>query len=118
MARRVEYEKKIRKGKVAVVFSNAHGLGWSTYSVLARGKTRHHCEALMFDSRIVDAVLNGTPITEEQMKAWGHDSNHWYAASPGERLAVKWLPVGTRFFIEDYDGAETVRTERDFTFTA
>lgn len=100
-------EKVIRDGKVAVVYSEGYGAGWSTWNT--------ELEELVFHPKIVEMVLNGrkSEINED-----------WLAENLGEEyadvicfgagnLTIKWVPIGTKFLITECDGAESIITLDD-----
>lgn len=95
-------EKVIRDGKVAVLYSAGFGAGWSTW--------HKGLEGLVFHPKIVDMVLNGRQ---------NEIDGDWLAENLGEEyadvycggtdgLSIEWLPLGTMFRIDEYDGAESV----------
>ena len=86
-------DKVIRDGRVAVVYTPSFGLGWSTYS----------SGASPFDPLVV-AWIEGGKVGPKP-----------YSDSPAEPYSgglfgaeIEWIPVGTRFHIAGYDGAETI----------
>jgi hypothetical protein len=90
--------KKIRNGKVAVLFSPYHGAGWYSW---------HNIEELLFDPKVVDMVLEKTSAeTIELYCNEVYGKGYYYGGA--DDLEVKWLPVGTPFRIHEYDGAETL----------
>ena len=100
-----EMQKLVKDGKVAVLYSPGFGAGWSTWN--------SDNPEVLFDPEIAQAVL---------------DSNHVLAAEIAERkypnccvlgaddLVVEWLPVGTEFFIKEYDGSESLRLKEELKF--
>lgn len=89
--------KLIKDGKVAVIYSPGYGAGWSTWG------NPQSC----FDGELAQAILDGLPtdtLLEIATKNW---PGEYTGGIHGAR--VKWVPVGTRFEIEEYDGAESVR---------
>lgn len=101
-------EKVIRDGKVAVLHTEGFGAGWYTWN--------DHREELVYLPKVVDMVLNGRNDEIDEK---------WVAENLGEEyadiycggacnLAVKWLPIGTRFYIKEYDGVEIIITEEEF----
>lgn len=107
----MNYEKRYdEEGNVAVLISPNFGAGWSTWS---RGEDT---EALLFDSRLVDAVLAKMPAEEfvEYCKTLGYD----LYTGGAKDLEVVWLEQGTRFVVEEYDGSESIRTFNDLCFVA
>jgi hypothetical protein len=102
--------KLIKDGKVAVLYSPGYGAGWSTWG---EGKDE---EAKVFDVDLAEATLaQDFPRMEAVAKAkW---PNTYLGGLRG--LRVEWLPAGTAFRINEYDGYETVETLSDMkTFTA
>ena len=108
----MEFEKRYNdQGQVAVLISAGYGAGWSTCSDISS-----QTEAMLFDSRIVDAVLTGMPEDDivELCKSLGYDV--YFGGVSG--LYVEWLDEGTRFTVEEYDGAESIRTFDDLCYVA
>ena len=102
-------QKLIRDGKVAVVYSPGFGAGWSTWST-------DHAETLMFDCRIAEAVLSGNLLEAARIaRGLCHDMYMPHSLS----LAIEWVPVGARFMVSEYDGAEGVEVCEEMNwFTA
>jgi hypothetical protein len=87
--------KLIRDGNVAVIFSPNFGAGFSTW-----GAPRE----AMFDPDLAQAVLDDN---EEAIGRILETKYPDYTAQNTD-LRVRWVPVGTKFRIEEYDGAESV----------
>ena len=85
-------KKVIRDGKVGVILSPGYGSPWS------RGEAR---EYLMFDPDLVELVLQGKG--QEAAKIATERTDLWL---DGDDLIVEWVPVGTRFIIDQCDGSE------------
>ena len=103
-------EKVIRDGKVAVLVSYGFGTGW--YS-------KHSKEALLFHPKIVELVEQGknSKITKELcQELLGTDEHICVLGANG--LSINWLPIGTPFEINEYDGAESLRTIADLVLVA
>jgi hypothetical protein len=102
-------EKVIRNGKVAVLISHGFGAGWYSWN------TKH--EQLLFHPKLVEMV--------EQNKNEDID-NEWVKENLGidiyaggsDGLSIHWLPVGTAFQVEEYDGSESLRTIDDLGIIA
>lgn len=94
-------DKVIEDGCVAVLYSPGYGAGWSTW-VGAK-----YQEAALFHPKFVqaarDGVLDVDPVVEE---IFGSDTTFYTGG--WEDITIKWVPVGTRFRIREYDGYETV----------
>lgn len=97
-------DKVIRDGKVAVLYTQGFGAGWYTWN--------DHREELIYLPKVVDMVLNGRNDEIDEK---------WVAENLGEEyadifcggacnLAVKWLPIGAKFLITEFDGAEDIIT--------
>lgn len=95
-------EKVIRNGKVAVLYSPGYGAGWSTWIYSGHeGK-----EKALFCPEIVEWVLNGKKESETpDFQALLGDIYTGGAA----KLVVSWVPLGTAFQVDEYDGAESIR---------
>lgn len=100
--------KVIRDGKVAVLYSAGFGAGWSSWST-------EHAEFLLFDPGLVAAVERGDFDGAAQLATAYSDDIYTGGASG---LKVKWLPCGTAFRVDEYDGAESIVTVEDMVFTA
>lgn len=114
-----EIQKVIRDGHVAILYSPGYGAGWSTWNA---GK-----DWMLYDPYLVDLVekLN-TPefldqgpagpralfediVMEIESYCDNKDGEGYYGGA-GD-LKIKWMPVGTKFYIDEYDGSESVVTE-------
>lgn len=107
----MEFQKRYNEdGQVAVLISHGFGAGWSTWA--SAGEE----EAMLFDSRIVDAVLAG----EDRLKIEALVESLGYESYTGgaDGLTVYWVDPGTRFTVEEYDGSETLRTFDDLCHVA
>jgi len=95
--------RKIEKdGKVAVLHSLGFGAGWYTWN------TRY--PQMLYDPLIVEWVLAGKPNNHLLVAVNEHISTEYPGAYTGgmSDLEVEWLPVATRFRINEYDGSERV----------
>ena len=103
-------EKVIRKNKVAVLISHGFGAGWYTWNT---GNPE-----LLFSPKIVEMVEQNraNEIDEDWvLKNLGISDIYCGGAS---RLKIHWLPVGTAFKVDDYDGAESLETIADLVLVA
>lgn len=97
-----------RDGNVAVLISPSFGAGWVTWG---------HGELSPFDPRVVNMVLEGKQdeITDE----WCQEVLGVKVYTGGVRdLEVVWIPKGTRFSINEYDGSESIYREDELDYTA
>ena len=104
-------EKVVRDGKVAVLFSRGYGAGWGSWNYGVH-------EVIMFHPKIVQMVEDGRKmdITEEWLeKELGLEGVY---TGGREGLYIEWVPEGTKFRIDEYDGAESIITEDDLNMVA
>jgi hypothetical protein len=102
-------EKVIRDGKVAVLVSPGFGAGWYSWN--------SHKE-LLYHPKIVAMVEANrqSEIDEEWMqKEIGIPNVYCGGASD---LRIEWMPEGTPFKIDEYDGSESIITQDDFDSVA
>ena len=90
-------QKKIENGLVAVLYSPDFGAGWFTW---------HDIKELLFDPKVVEMVMEKTSSETIELYCRTVYGDHYYGGA--ENLTVAWVPPGTEFVIEDYDGAETI----------
>lgn len=96
-------EKVVRDGKVAVVISGGFGAGWGSWNDDVQ-------DVLMFHPKIVGMVEEDKQmeITEEWLKEELGLEGVYTGGRDG--LYIKWLPEGTKFRLDEYDGAESIIT--------
>jgi len=94
--------KLIRDGEVAVLYSPSYGAGWYTWNY-------EHPE-IIFDPGIVDLVEN---------EKWDELNTYTELKYPDiykggmSDLKVMWLPEGTLFRINEYDGSESIELKEN-----
>ena len=105
-------DKVIRDGKVAVLYSPDYGAGWYTWN------TEH--PAILYDPTLVKWVMDGKPYGQKPSGVeWVRLVTTLEEKYPGcylgglRDLQIRWVPVGTRFYVDEYDGNETVVLEKD-----
>lgn len=103
-------KKVIRDGKVAVAYSPSFGAGWYSWN-------SSHVE-LLFHPKIITMILEGMQK---------HINENWILTHLGiadvycggaDDLTILWLPIGTKFKVDEYDGSEYITTEEDLIITA
>jgi hypothetical protein len=94
-------EKLIRDGKVAVLYSPGFGAGWYTW---------HNIEELIYDPSIVGWVEQSE---FEKIRAFVELKYPDEYFGGLEDLAIKWVPVGAKFRIDEYDGNESLVLESE-----
>ena len=90
-------EKVIRDGMVAVLYSPGYGAGWYSWN------TKY--PECLFDPNIVAMVEAGQ---HDQIEAYCKTAHPDLLLGGTEQLQIEWLPVGTAFKIEEYDGYESI----------
>jgi hypothetical protein len=94
--------KLIDNGKVAVLYSPGFGAGWSTWNA--------EVPEILFDPAIVKFV------EEDQ---WAEMETYVTLKYPGiykggmKDLAIAWIPQGTWFKVNEYDGSESIELKED-----
>lgn len=97
------FEKLIRDGKQAVVYSPGFGAGWSTWN-------RDHAERLATDRRIAEAVLaDDAAGIKEAVRDIADEM--YFGGMDG--LEVTWVDCGSLFRVTEYDGFESVEVGPD-----
>ena len=108
-------EKVIRDGKVAVLYSPGYGAGWSTWCY-----NDDLVKTLLFHPLIVEKVESGLEreITPEWLvEQFGRNFKDVYCGGVYQ-LEIEWLPEGTAFRINEYDGFETIITNEHLYYIA
>lgn len=108
-------EKYIKDGKVAVAYSSGYGAGWSTWS------DDELTETLLFHPDIINMILSNRQSeinTDWLVEHFGEGFKSVYCGGASD-LSIEWVPVGTQFRIDEYDGSESViELENDKIYTA
>jgi len=91
--------KLIRDGRVAVLVSPGYGAGWYSW---------HTNEELLYDPSIVEWLEQGDL---DKIKTYLELKYPDDTTLGLDDLTVDWVPVGARFRIEEYDGAENLVLE-------
>jgi hypothetical protein len=95
----VAVDRLIRDGRVAVLYSPGHGAGWSTWNP-------EHFEAMLFDPQITDIVDHAEEGWIDKVLAVAMMKYPDAYLGGAKNLQVRWLPVGTQFRVNEYDGNE------------
>lgn len=88
--------KLIRDGKVAILYSPGYGAGWYTW---------HHIEELLYDPSIVTWLESGELDKIEHYLTLKYPGEYFGGL---DDLGIEWIPQGTLFKINEYDGAESI----------
>jgi hypothetical protein len=96
-------EKVIRDGKVAVLISAGWGSGWYTWN--------GH-EEMIFHPKLIELVESNTHddlnMEAALIEILGEEVGKSIYLGGVMDLSITWIPEGTKFKIEEYDGSEYV----------
>ena len=115
-------DKVIVDGKVAVLVSGGYGGGWSTWM---DGDTLDQPNrSIAFEPKVVEMVLAGEKdknraerkATLDKIKEYMTETYPGYYTGGAEGLEVEWVLVGSKFYIEEYDGNESLVLESDMNW--
>ena len=98
-------QKVIRDGMVAVLYSPGFGAGWFTWNY-------EHPECI-FDPEIVEMVEKEAESYEIAQFAESKYGKDFYSGGTDD-LRIMWIPEGTEFIINEYDGSESIRLKEKF----
>jgi hypothetical protein len=94
--------KLIRDGMVAVLFSPDYGAGWYTWNPTM--------PELLFDPAIVKLVEEEK---FDELQTYVELKYPDIYKGGMDELTVTWIPEGSLFRVNEYDGAETVEVQDD-----
>ncbi len=97
-----------KNGQIAVLYSPGYGAGWSTWA-------HDHEEEFLFDPEVAQAILDGNKELAERLAKEKWPDEYFGGL---DDLRVEWVPKGTRFYIHEYDGNESVRYLEQIGYTA
>jgi len=99
-------DKVIRDGKVAVLYSPGYGTGWSTWG---SGDTDELRQMPIFHPKLIAMVESGNSegITDDWLIENIPELGGFYTGGKGS-LKIEWVKQGDSFYIEEYDGSESV----------
>ena len=102
-------EKVIIDGKVAVLVSAGFGAGWSSWN--------YQYPEMLFDPTIVKMLDEGK--SQDEILAYCEVKYPEGYFGGAEDLVIEWMPMGTEFEIDEYDGSESIRyKENEYWITA
>ena len=119
-------EKCIKDGQIGVIFSPGFGAGWTTW---AHDATKEQLKQLSMDRRLVELVIKKAELESLQGRlTLGEMGTEWHTIleqikeiaeqilpemymGGAEDLEVSWLEPGTLFWIEEYDGSESLHSD-------
>lgn len=85
----------VRDGMVAVLVSPGYGAGWSTWA-------SDLGDAAVFAPDVVAWIEGGKVGETDFAEKYGYDGGGL------SDCVIEWVPLGTRFIIDEYDGAESL----------
>lgn len=99
--------KKLKGGKICVIYSPSHGAGWYSW---------HGIRELLFDPMLVEMIERKAGIEEMEGYLNTAYSEQFQGHHIGdlEDLEVAYVDTDDRFYIHEYDGAERVVLESTF----
>lgn len=95
-------DKYIVDGQVAVIYSPGYGAGWYTWNSYP---------GILYDHRVVKWILEGKPRHEIDFLVSYLMETYPDIYAPLDNLnnlVVEWMPEGTLFWIDAYDGSEYI----------
>lgn len=108
----IEFEKMVRDGKVAVLYSPGFGAGWSTW---ADDNLKAFAQ---FDKGLVELAERGAKEDEVEAYIAEKTGDAYFYLGGWKGIRVEWLPQGTHFIISEYDGSESIDTVDSLTIVA
>jgi hypothetical protein len=106
-------EKVIRDGHVAILISAGWGAGWYTWN--------GH-EEMIFHPKLIELVESNTHddlnMEVALIEILGEEVGKSIYLGGVMDLSITWIPEGTKFKIEEYDGSEYVITDKMLNLTA
>ena len=103
-------KKVIRNNEVAVLISHGFGAGWYSWN------TEH--QELLYHPKLVEMVeQNRANEIDEEWLLENLNIIDVYCGGASD-LKIHWLTVGTAFEVDEYDGAESLRTLADLVLIA
>jgi hypothetical protein len=103
-------EKIVRDGRVAVAVSGGYGAGWSTWNSVDRAGWSTWNSVDPTDARFNQLFIDGKH--EEAARLCDELDLGYSGGARG--VEIEWIPLGTEFIIQEYDGAESLTTKDEF----
>jgi len=94
-------EKIVENGMVAVAVSEGYGAGWSTWNDVDPTDARFN--------KLFIAGQHGDAMKLCDQLGLGYSNG-------GRNVNIEWVPVGTEFVIDEYDGFESIQTKDSFSW--
>lgn len=97
-------------GEVGVIVSRGYGAGWYSWN-----RDTQYGTDILFDKTLVEMILNKTKI-EEIEKYVDTKYPDCYSGGIEDSLDVEFMPEGSHFIVEEYDGAEHIEYIENIDF--
>ena len=99
-----QMEKVTKDGEVAVLISPGFGAGWSTWEDDPKA-----AETLLFHPSFVKAAENKvTDVDPIVLEVFGEDAKG-ICTSGWCDIVIVWILIGTKFYVHENDGHESLR---------
>lgn len=96
-------QKFKQDGKVAVIISPGYGGGWST--------DHDDSPEMLWDPGLVQLLL--TKAKNHELETYIKLRYPYVNMNSVRELSVEWVPEGEQFYVENYDGFESIVTASD-----
>ena len=99
----------IRDGHVVVLISPGFGMGWSSWG-------QEYASQMLFDPQIADIITNPDLSRQESLERITMVAELKYPKQylgGLHTLEFRFVPLGARFMIDEYDGHESLVLESD-----
>lgn len=93
-------QKYIKDGQVAVLYSPGFGAGWYTWNT--------EYPQMVFDPKIVEFLIEDADDRIGKIVKYCESAYPDSYLGGADDLSICWLPIGTEFRINEYDGSETI----------
>lgn len=98
-------EKLTVGDQVAVLISYGYGAGWSTWN-------SEYAEQMLFDPKIVEMLSDNALSSEIENYCETNYPGGYFGGLNG--LTVEFVPKGSEFRVEEYDGAESLMLKEEY----
>jgi hypothetical protein len=99
----------IKDGQVAVLYSPGFGAGWSTWC--------YDYPEIIFDPKIVEMILQDPENFHSGVLKYCEGKYPDAYLGGVDDLTICWLPEGTHFKINEYDGSESIEVRDEVLWT-
>jgi hypothetical protein len=93
-------KKVIKDGKVAVLISSGYESGWYSWN--------RDVEECLFSPEIIELVEKKKIKNIDDEFCQKLFKTKYFYAGGARNLEIVWLPIGTKFRVNEYDGSESI----------